>query len=345
MTRLLFALLFASNAFAQYGESITVSRIVVDMRVTKTTGEPITDLKPEDFTIRVNDKPVRVISATWIDEAEFEEGEIVEVDGERVTPGEAGDTIAAPPSKQGRLFVALVLTDFVRNANRVNGQLKFNAQAKDLTDALLPNDRVAVFSFDSHLKFRSDFTTDKEVALAAIRESILINHPTPKLNDEEPSLAPFLDAEEMKRAANAERALLLLSKALAEIEGPKTLLLCGWGMGELFAGRVWLDDDWDKARDTMLDSRVTIVSINTSLAPGQLAMGTSHAATATGGFTTSIRNPHQAIHRVTQSLRGRYDIELDAGDLPPGTYKLAATVKRGSAIVLAPMSVSVSPRN
>lgn len=342
MTRLLVVLLFATNLFAQYEETITVSRVVVDMRVTKASGEPITDLKPKDFTIRVGGKPVRVLSATWIDDAEFGDGDVVEVDGERVTPLEEGEVAEDAPEPQGRLFVALVITDFERQNARLVGHVKFNSHAKGLIDALLPNDRVAVFSFDSHLKFRSDFTTDKEVALKAIRESILINKPTPKLNDEEPSLAPYVDREEMKRAANTEGALLLLSKALAHIEGPKTLLLCGFGMGTLFGGRVWLDSDWDKARDTFLDSRVTIVSINTSDAPGQLATGTSHAAAATGGFTTG--NTRHAVARVADTLRGRYDIELDTGDLPPGTHKLVATVKRSNAMVLAPMSVSISPR-
>ena len=85
---LLPATLFAMNAFAQYTETITVSRVVLDLRVTKVNGEPVKDLKPEAFTILVGGKPARVASATWVDDADFDTGEPPPLEMEDMDPAE-----------------------------------------------------------------------------------------------------------------------------------------------------------------------------------------------------------------------------------------------------------------
>jgi VWFA-related protein len=341
----LLATLSAQNALAQYTETITVSRVVLDLRVTKMSGEPVTDLKPEEFTILVGGKPARVASATWVDDAVFDDGSEPPVAAGDLDPAEATALAELQENgPQGRLFVAFVQTDFSRASPRVRGQLKFRSYAKQLVESFAPDDRVAVLSFDSHLKFRRDFTADKEDVADAMGDAIYIDEPPAPPAVDEPSLARFLDRGEMKNATSAEAALLLLAKALGNIEGPKTLLLCGYGLGDRFAGKVIMRDEWGKARDRFIDARTTIISLNTSEAPGQLSAGLASAAKSTGGFYASAANfPQQAINRTKSTLRGRYDLELIADEsLGAGTHKVDARVTRKGTVVLAPMSIVIS---
>lgn len=346
---LLLAALFAVNAEAQYTETITVSRVVLDLRVTKVNGDPVKDLKPEEFTIFVGGKPARVASATWVDDAAFDTGEEPPLELEAMDPAEFLALVEqrekdGEHAARGRLFVAFVQTDFQRASPRVRGQLRFRSYANDLVRSFEPSDRVAVFSFDSHLKFRRDFTVDKKDAAKAMGDSIYIDLPPDPSPVGEPSLARYLDREEMKRATSAEAGLLIVAKALANIEGPKTLLLCGYGLGDRMRGAVIMRHDWPAARDALLDARVTIVSLNTSEAPGQLSAGLAHAANSTGGFYASTANfPQQAINRTKRTLQGRYDLELIVDQsLGAGTHKVEASVKRRGTIVMAPMSVVIS---
>lgn len=353
MTRLLavllFAGLFATNALAQYTETITVSRVVLDVRVTKMSGEPVTDLKPEEFIVTVGGKPARVASVTWVDDAVFDDGFDEPLVLEDMDPTQFLALTELQEKEQaeaarGRLFVAFVQTDFSRESVRLRGQLKFRSYAKELVQSFEPNDRVAVLSFDSHLKFRRDFTADKEDVADAIGDSIYIDSPPAPPAVDEPSLARHLDRNEMKKASSTEAALLLVAKALEKIEGPKTLLLCGYGFGALFGGRMFLGEEWGEARDRFIDARTTIISLNTSEAPGQLSAGLAGAAKSTGGFYASAANfPQQAINRTKNTLRGRYDLELIAdASLGAGTHKVDARVKRKGTVVLAPTSVVIS---
>jgi antitoxin (DNA-binding transcriptional repressor) of toxin-antitoxin stability system len=66
--RVFLALLFTTSAFAQYEGSITVQRMLLEVRVTKHGGEPVADLTPADFTVTVGGQPVQVASAIWNDE-------------------------------------------------------------------------------------------------------------------------------------------------------------------------------------------------------------------------------------------------------------------------------------
>lgn len=215
----------AVAALGQYRETITVQRIFVDVRITDDFGEPIFGLTPDDFEVRVGDTLASVESATWVD---VTTGTRIAA---RADGAEPVIEHAADDAPRGRLFVVFVQTDFGRNGVRVSGHMNFRKRAEEFIASLEPEDRVAVFSFDSHLKFRLDFTSDKEQVNEAIRQSLRIDHPPPPVVHS-PALASRLDREEMKRAANSETALHLVANALNPIDGPKNLVLMGWGLGE-----------------------------------------------------------------------------------------------------------------
>lgn len=312
----------------QFSETITVSRALVDVRVTNDRGEPVTGLTADDFIVKMGRTDVRVESATFV------EGPIWT------------DELSARPDdvRQGRLFIVFVQTDFARNSSRVTGQMHFHGYAEKFIETLQPEDRVAVFSFDSHLKFRLDFTSDKEIVAETIRKSLLIDEPPPPPIVPSPSLASRLARDAMKRVTSSEAALLLVGNALMPIDGPKNLLLLGWGLGERRGNVVAMRREWTAARRALDHARVTLFALDTSFADyHDLELGLQSAAKETGGFYAKTHVfPEIAIERLERTLRGRYELELRLPDgTRPGQHDLSIRVKRRGSTVLAPSSVFV----
>jgi VWFA-related protein len=338
-------LLLSWTAAAQFQESITVARILLDVRVTDADGNPIKGLAADDFTVKLGGKAAKVESVTWIADVLREDEPGVESPGLPAGAESAGSTSVEAgrltASSPGRLFVVFVQTDFARNHERVTGQMHFERFAEEMIDGLQPEDRVAVFSFDSHLKFRLDFTSDKSSVQAAIRDSIQVNEPPPPPIVPNPSLARRLEAKAMLAAPDSETALILIANALRPIEGPKTLLLIGWGLGQRVGGMVEMKPKWLIARHALDASRVSIFALDTTFADyHDLEIGLQHAAKSTGGFYAKTHEfPRIAINRLQRTLTGHYELELRRPDeLRPGTHGIDIRVKQRGAIVLAPSS-------
>ena len=329
------SLLAGASAFAQFEETITVSRVLVDVRVTDSRGVPLRGLTPDDFIVKIGEAASQVQSVTFIDETT----NWIDKTSSAI-PEEPGDL---PPDEQpGRLFVVFVQTDFARNASRVSGQMHFNRYAKHFIESLLPDDRVAVLSFDSHLKFRLDFTSDKETVANAIYGSLRIDEPPPPPTVHTPALAARLDRDAMKRVVSSEAALLLVGNALIPIQGPKNLLLLGWGLGERTPMGVTMRPEWTAARRALDLARTTLFAFDTSVADyHDLELGLQTAAHQTGGFYAKTHIfPEMGLERLERTLTARYELELRlSSTLKPGTHDLTITVKRRGAVVLAPSSV------
>lgn len=311
-------------AAAQLQESITVERILLDVRVTEFGGQAITDVRAEEFEVEIGNKRAEVLSATWVDDLP-------------PLPGSEGEELTF---RLPRLFVFFIQTDFARNTARLEGQMHFLQYAEELLEGLADDDRIAVFSFDSHLKFRLDFTRDKRQVLEAMRQSLNIDIPPPPPIVESPSLARGLDPKEMKRAADSEAALLLIGNALRPIPGRKSLFLMGWGLGEYSprAG-VRMKPKYRIARAALEAARVTIFALDTTNADyHDLEIGLGTAAKDTGGFYAKTHIfPEHAIERLHRTLAGHYELELRRPDrLKPGTHDVEVRVKRRGVTVLAP---------
>lgn len=330
------ALLGSLVLAAQLQETITVRRVLVDVRVTRFGGEPVTDLTADDFDVRIGGKRAVVESAEWIEDTR--PGAAVDGDG---TPEASA---VARPDPRGRLLVLFVQTDFTRTPSRVSGQMKFLNYAEEIIDSLQPEDRMAVFSFDSHLKFRLDFTNDKAALREATRDTIWIDHPPLPAASPEPSLVSRLNADAMRRAAHSETAIQLVANALSPIEGPKSMLLLGWGLGELGPAGVKMKRQWKPARQALDAARVSIFALDTTSADyHDLEAGLQSAAAQTGGFYAKTHVfPRVALERLQRTLRGHYELSLRASDaLVVGTRTLDVRVKRRGVQLLAPQSVII----
>jgi hypothetical protein len=342
LTRLLLLLMAAIPLAAQeqqeepFAETIYIVRYTLDVRVVDSYGNAIDDLKPEDFTVKIGKHTVHVEGADWTPYGLRQREET------KLLPEEEDDPAAIEGPSPARSIVLFIQTDFARNRMRVLGQMKFNYVADDIIDLFGPHDRIAVLSHDSHLKVRRDFTRDHESLRKAVRESLYIDYPPlPPAATDGSSLLPFLDRTEMKRAAHAEAALLVIAKALREIEGPKTIILAGWGVGEL-QGRsgVQLKEEWSEAVELLLRDDIPVISLNHGIG-GELSAGLAATANATGGFYAGLQNfEGQAVTRVKGALAGHYALTLRIDELlTPGEYPVTVYVNRKGVEVQAPAYV------
>lgn len=338
--RLAFALLavftLPAQAFAQSAqETITVERILIDARVTDATGEPILNLTPEDFRVKIDGKVARVESVDWIPETAVTR-ELANVEREEAAPTDA--QVIQEPAPQGRLLVFLFQTDFARNKVRIGGQMKIMSYIDEMLETLEPEDRVAVLSYDSHLKFRLDFTSEKAKIREAMRGALLIDNPPPPQMVPMPRLGGRLNAEEMKKVSNPESALIVIANALRPIPGPKSLVLFGWGLGYLVNGRVMMGRDYNAARRALESARAACFSLDFTEADGHnLADGLATAAADTGGFYAStFRFPQMAMERLTKTLSGHYELEVRKPDTKVvGLHTIEVGVAVKNAVVLA----------
>ncbi len=315
-------------AAQQLQEHITVERVLVDARVMDRSGDPILGLGAADFVVRIDGKSATVESVEWIPETAAQR-EIAELDESSVTP-------ATPP--KGRLFIYFCQTDFARNASRTAGQLSFLPYADQMIDELEEGDRVCVFSFDSHLKFRLDFTDDKRQIKDAVRAAVLIDEPPKPLIVPNPSVARHLDPEEMKKCPSSDEAFILIANAVRGIPGPKSMILFGWGLGRRSGNQVVMERKYPIARYALETSRVTVFSIDTTQADyHDLEFGLKVAAADTGGmYARAFRFPQIAVDMVQKALVGHYELEVRKPDIARrGTHTIEVDVKRRGATVLA----------
>ena len=324
-----------AHLFAQTAETITVERILIDARVTDGTGEPILNLTPEEFRVKIDGKVAKVESVDWIPETSVTR-ELADAEREESAPTDAN--VIEEPKPQGRLLVFLFQTDFARNKVRIGGQMKIMSYIDDMLETLEPEDRVAVLSYDSHLKFRLDLTSEKAKIREAMRGALLIDNPPPPQMVPMPRLGGRLNPEEMKKISNPEAALIVIANALRPIPGPKSLVLFGWGLGYLVNGRVMMGRDYNAARRALESARVACFSLDFTEADGHnLADGLATAAADTGGFYAStFRFPQMAMDRLTKTLSGHYELEVRKPDTKVvGVHTIEVDVAIKNAVVMA----------
>jgi len=308
-------LLLATPVAAQIQEQITVERILVDTRVTDDHGNPITGLKAADFKVRVDGKPAIVESVEWIPETAAAR-ELASIDAAIDHPNADVNTTLDQPAPHGRLLVFFYQTDFARNSSRIAGQMQTVVNADDWLDWLDPEDRVAVFSFDSHLKFRLDFTNNKDHIKDAMQQAVLTNEPPEVRIVPMPALAKRLDKNEMLKAATPEAALIILANALRPIPGPKSIILFGWGLGRLTPSGVVMEPKYVPARQALESARASVFSIDFTQADyHSLEVGLGKVAGDTGGFYAKTYHfPKIAVDRLQKTLAGHYELEVRKPD-------------------------------
>ena len=206
------------------------------VRVVDTWGKPVPDLKPEDFRIAAGKgRRSRWSAVDWIGEGEPPAGRR----RRREVPAPAAATAAAaeaapPPPRPGRQVLIFVQADLTPSPDqRPAPPAPVHPRA---ARQLTPEDRVAVVSYDSHLKLRQDFTLDRAATYAAVDAAMLWGDPPEIEPGGAGSLSGHFDFAAAFAAASPERALEVAARALEPLPGEKTMIFLGWGLGRFGGG-------------------------------------------------------------------------------------------------------------
>ena len=319
-------LLLAAAAAAQEPPhvlpGVETSRVVLEARVTDASGRPLPGLGPADFRLEVDGRSAPLESSVWVAESPTAARALPTTDAPATTPS------------PGRLVVLLFQKDF--EGSRLRGLLRAIRQAKDLVAPFSPRDRVAVLTYDSHLRLHLDFTADFDAVHRTLDESVLLRWPGPVEPGAAPSLAAHLDREEARAAASPEQALLALGRALLPIPGAKTVLLFGWGLGQLVGGMVVPHHDYDAARAALDRARAAVFCLDvTEAAWHSLEVGLQQVAEDTGGQYFKVHeNAGAALARVAAALSGHYVLTFERPEGRRGEHRvrLALAGRRGSVL-------------
>ncbi len=314
-------------------EEARVERVVVDAYVSDSRGDPIPGLTTSDFRVRVDGKLLQLESAEWIP------ADTPETAGIRIeTDVSAGETNPESRLPAGRLLILFFQTDY--ETSRIIGLMRMAIQARRLLDSLLPTDRVAVLSFDSHLKLRQDFTNDREKLLDAINASLRMGMPRGPETEDFPSLARSFDFRAARKAVTPEKALALISRAATPIPGGKSMLFFGWGLGTISGmGPRNLRDqkDFAEAIPALAAARISIFTLDVTDADyHSLESSLVQISDLTGGIYQKMHIfPNLAMDHVRRAIAGRYVLVFKKPEGPRGLHAIEVSLARRKGEVRA----------
>lgn len=332
-------------------DEITVELFSVPVRIFDTFGEPIRGLEPEDLKADIGGRPVPITHVDWVSPRAVPEGP-----GARQTaPGETAsdDTDAreaaawadwyweGKASDRGpkpRVIVFFVQADF--EPSRVRGHLRLLPLVRELIAGLEPEDRIALLTFDSHLRMWHDLTTDHAQVAETLYDAVRPGG-TPKLPEPRgrgPFLRPKFDVAEARRVANAETALGMTAEALVPLDGRKEIIFLGWGLGEFRGGAVHMTQDYGRAVDALFRARATVSVLDVTEADWHaLEFGLKNVAKATGGtYQRTFHFASQATKRLARQLQGYYVVYLDRQAAPQAKGRVHIRLEQGPGQVVHP---------
>jgi VWFA-related protein len=307
-----------------FTDEITVALSTVVVRAVDTWGRPILGLQPKDFRVRAGKREIPVVAVDWI--AAGEPSPAVQPPAVQPpapalavppasSPGAPAPGEPAPSPLAGRLVVVFVQADL--DPSRISGQLRLRPFTRDLLASLLPDDRVAVVSFDSHLKLRQDFSRDRAATHAAIDRGMIYTAEGEVPAEGQVSLARGFDFPAARQAASTERALELTAQALAPLPGEKLMIFLGWGLGRFGSDGVHMPPAYYRAVRALGAARVPVFVLDVTSADGHsLEVGLEGVAAATGGlYLKTYRLPNLATDVLAKAISGYYVLTLDPGQL------------------------------
>lgn len=313
---------------ARFEDRVDVERITLDARVLGERGEPRLGLAARDFRLRVDGRAVPVESAYWVD------GSVPYSEGMTPSAAAGAGLHAAAP---GRLLVFFFQKSLERS--RAPGLLRMIEQAHALVDTLGDGDRVAVASFDSHLKLWTDFTGDRAALHRVLERSILFGERATATTDGSfPSFADAFDERAARDAGTAEKGLLVLGDALRTLPGAKSLVFFGYGMGRIEGEKgVRMIAAYQLAAAALLASRTTVFSLDVTDADAHsLEVGLERVAEDTGGFYAKTHEFLPGVmRRLRVALAGHYVLAFERPELRRGTHRIEIELADGDGDVLA----------
>jgi VWFA-related protein len=335
----------------RFAERVEVARILIDARVVDDEGRPIRGLAPSDFAVTIDDRSARVESIEWWGNGGPSASKLA------LTVAASGSPLRSPVS--GRLIVFLVQKTSMASPAVTHRDLTAMIRTLQLTDPLLASltsqDRVAVLSFDSHLRIWSDFSDDFTLVRDLLRNKIIREHPRQVAPSAGASLVERLSQERGRTVYTMEEALQLIGTALDPLPGAKTVILLGYGFGRPDALKRtvadaanlpgFLNHDYKNTLGALVKARVSVFSLDVTDAHHHaLEVGLQAIAADTGGFFTRTNLfPDQAMNRVANALAGHYVLFVEKPATHLGSHHVIVKLNEGRTRTVYAPSMYVDP--
>lgn len=312
----------------RYTERVDVTRVLVDARVTDGQGQPVLGLEPDDFRVRIDGRPARVESVQWI------AGGAVDREGAPIPAIDISASLDNQPPP-GRLIVFLFQKDL--EPLRIVGFMRLLIETREFLERFQPSDRVAVVSFDSHLKVWVDFTNEFDRVHRILERGILFERPGVVEPIGVPSLVQRLSQAKGRRTYSMEKALLHIADALEPLPGAKSLVLVGHGWGRLSGSWLNFDREYGPAVEAFQAGRVTVYSLDTTEADYHtLEAGLMSVAEETGGFFERTHLfSRRAMTRLAGALAGHYVLFVEKLLGERGYHRIEVDLTRRRGTVMA----------
>lgn len=218
-------------AQGQFEGKVDVNEVLLDVLVTDARGNVIVGLGKDDFVVTERGKPVELSGVTFYSNRRLVES----------SPALAKSGVSIEQGTEDRYFILFFedQKDTAQEAPRLLSQsLEAAKRARGWVESeMLPNDWVAVASYDTKLKVQQDFTRDRKAVVEAIGDAVKGkdregNFPS-RINEAKgPSLYAGLPKGDELRAKTGTiyDALQQVARSAGNIRGRKNLLLFTFGL-------------------------------------------------------------------------------------------------------------------
>jgi hypothetical protein len=154
------------NPQGQFSGKVNVNEVLLDALVTDARGNVIVGLDKNDFVVKENGKPVNLTGVTFYSNRRLLDS----------SPTLARQGVSTEQGTEDRYFILFFQDqkDVAQEAPRLlSQQLEAAKRARGWVDGeMLPNDWVAVVSYDTRLKVQQDFTHDRQALIQAIGDAV-----------------------------------------------------------------------------------------------------------------------------------------------------------------------------
>jgi VWFA-related protein len=301
-------------------ERIRVAEVLLDVLVTDRKGNVIDDLGVEDFVVVHKGEEQEVVSASFYGGP-----------SELASPGGGGT------ARTDRYFI-LMFHDQRLEAPFLVGPQMDNARwlKRWIEEELQPNDQVAVFAYQTRLKFYLDFSRDRDEILAAVQAASQgkrdldrwVTRSEPEFDPNSPSLGVNLPTgkELARRSRKLQEGLELLGEVAEGVAGRKNLIMFSLGFGEIGQFGSYTPDAryYPQMREALNAGNVAVYTIDTmgsrrrAIASGSLNDSLSLISNDTGGhYYANFTNVMTPMRQVAGENQGYYLVsfrsEYEAG--------------------------------
>jgi len=316
----------------QFGEQLEVGEVLLDVLVTDADGNAVLGLGPDDFVVEEAGQARKVTSVSYY--------------ANRLVGG-ALPTVAAKKASvetlpDDRYFILFFQDQRQRQFDTDVPLLRqqFNAgrfAKKWVQEDLLPDDWVAVVSYDSRLRVQTDFTRDHDTIAKAIDSAIQgksldMDEFAQVGNSNGPSLVDDLPRGRYlrKESRRIYGALELVAQATGDIRARKNLVMFGIGFGILTTSDREDIRYYQPMMETLNANNVAAYMVDLSPNTVEHAMSDpmNRLATETGGrYFFNFTNFQTPLSQIADENNGYYLLSYQSSHPRGETGYQKVTVK------------------